>query len=69
VEKAITTSIADFFNFGVPYKNSDLVQEFFLEDLILYIPKGYQPLSSIENVWLKMLVLLSMWLNYLPNKR
>jgi hypothetical protein len=57
VEKAITTSIAAFFNSGVPYKNSDLAQELFLEDLILYITKGYQPLSSIENVWLKRLVL------------
>jgi hypothetical protein len=57
VEKTIVASITDFFKFGVPYKNSDLAQEFFLEDLILYITKGYRPLSSIENVWLRRLVL------------
>jgi hypothetical protein len=41
----------------VPYKNLDPTQELFLEDLILYITKGYGLLSSIENVWLKRLVL------------
>ncbi len=48
-----TTSITDFFNFKVPYKNSNLTQELFLEDLILYITKGYRSLSFIENVWLR----------------
>jgi hypothetical protein len=55
VEKV--TSIVDFFNFGVLYKNSNPIQELFLEDLILYIIKGYQPFISIKNVWLKRLVL------------
>jgi len=40
----------------VPYKNSDPIQEFFLEDLLLYIIKSYQPLNSTKNVWLKRLV-------------
>jgi hypothetical protein len=49
-KKLSTTSIANFFNFVMPYKNSDLAQELFLEDLIMNIIKGFQPLSSIENV-------------------
>jgi hypothetical protein len=49
-KKLSTTSIVDFFNFVVPYKNSDPTQELFLKDLILYIIKGYQPLNSTENV-------------------
>ncbi len=33
-----------------------LAQEHFLEDLIVYITKGYQLLSSIENIWLQRLI-------------
>jgi hypothetical protein len=38
-------------------KIQTLFKNCFLEDLILYIIKGNQPLSSIENVWLRRLVL------------
>jgi hypothetical protein len=41
----------------VPYKNSNLDQELFLDDLIMNIIKGFRPLSSIENVWIRRLVL------------
>jgi len=57
VEKAIAASIFNFFSFIMPYKNSNLAQELFFEDLILYIIQGYQPLSSTENVWLRRLAL------------
>jgi hypothetical protein len=40
-----------------PYSKSNQIQQDFLEDLILYITKGYHLLSSIENSWLKHLVL------------
>jgi hypothetical protein len=68
VEKAIATSISNFFNFIVPYKNSNLAQELFFEDLILYIIKGYQPLSYIENVWLRRLALCQCGL-VIPSRR
>jgi hypothetical protein len=55
-KKLFTTSIANFFNSIMPYKNSDLGQELFLEDLIMNIIKGFRPLNSIENVWIKRLV-------------
>jgi hypothetical protein len=32
------------------------LQQAFLEDLVLYVAKGYQPLSSIENPWLGRLI-------------
>jgi len=35
---------------------SNLTQADFLEDLMLYIAKGYCPLSSVENPWLKCLI-------------
>jgi hypothetical protein len=35
---------------------SNLLQHAFLEDLVLYVAKGYQPLSSIENPWLGHLI-------------
>jgi len=57
LKKPFVTSIVDFFNFGVPCKNSNLAQELFLEDLILYIIKGCRPLNSIENVWLRSFVI------------
>ncbi len=39
------------------YSKSNQTQQDFLEDVILYIAKGYHLLSSIENSWLKHLVL------------
>jgi hypothetical protein len=35
------------------YKNVDEAQQRFIEDLMLYICKGYMPLSTCENIWLK----------------
>jgi hypothetical protein len=57
LKKSFVTSIVDFFNFGMPCKNSNLAQQLFFEDLILYIIKGYQPLSFTKNVWLRRLAL------------
>ncbi len=37
----------------IPYHKSDLAQHAFLEDLYLYIAKGYHLLSLVENLWLK----------------
>jgi hypothetical protein len=39
------------------YSKFNQTKQDFLEDLILYIAKGYHLLSSIENSWLKHLVL------------
>jgi hypothetical protein len=50
VEKPYNPSIDGFFCFGVPYKKFDLVQEKFVEDLCLYITKGYHPLKSTKRV-------------------
>jgi len=36
----------------------DPTQKQFFENLVFYIPKGYYPLNSIQNVWLKRLVKL-----------
>jgi hypothetical protein len=38
------------------YKNFNEAQQF-LEDLVLYIFKGYRSFSTCENIWLHMLVL------------
>ncbi len=46
-------SIANFFNSGVPYKKTNLIQKKFLKGSILHITKGYCPLSSIETISLK----------------
>ncbi len=46
-----------FLNNGVPYKEPNPTWEQILEDQILYINKGYYLLSSIENIFLKRLVL------------
>jgi hypothetical protein len=56
-KKIPPSQIIDFFNSQRPYNKFDLTQQTFLEDLVLYITKGYQPLSSIENPWLKHLIL------------
>jgi hypothetical protein len=39
------------------YSKSNQMQQDFLEDLILYIAKGYHLLSSTKNSWFKHLVL------------
>jgi hypothetical protein len=43
--------ITTFFSATNPYKKIDEQQQF-LEDLVLYICKGYMPLSTCENIWL-----------------
>jgi hypothetical protein len=52
--KKITTPsafvITSFFGATNPYKKIDEHQQQFLEDLVLYICKGYKPLSTCENV-------------------
>jgi hypothetical protein len=40
-----------FFLVAQPYNKKDHTQQVFLEDLVLYIAKGYCPLFSIENPW------------------
>jgi hypothetical protein len=49
--------IIEFFGTQQPYNKIDPTQHAFFEDLILYIMKGYHPLSSIENSWLRRMVL------------
>jgi hypothetical protein len=51
------SQITNFFNNQRPYNKFDLAQQAFLEDLVLYIAKGYQPVSFVENLWLKHLTL------------
>jgi hypothetical protein len=45
--------ITNFFGNHQRYNKSDPTEQTFLEDLVLYIAKGYRPLSSVENPWLK----------------
>jgi hypothetical protein len=49
--------ITKFFGNHWPYNKIGLMQYAFLEDLILYIIKGYHPLSLVENPWLRHMVL------------
>jgi hypothetical protein len=53
LKKPFVIFVVVFFNSKMPCKNSNLAQELFLqeiilEDLILYIIKGYQKLNLIE---------------------
>jgi hypothetical protein len=50
-------AITTFFVAKNPYKKIDDAQQKFLKDLVLYIYKGYKPLASCENIWLRRLVL------------
>jgi hypothetical protein len=54
----LTPLFKSFFFFGnqKPYNKSNPLQQTFLEDLVLYVTKVYQFLSSIENMWLQHLV-------------
>jgi hypothetical protein len=49
--------ITNFFGFSNPYKQHNEQQQKFLEDLVLYICKGYKALSICDNIWLRRLVL------------
>jgi len=46
-----------FFELTHPYKNVNEAHQRFIEDLVMYIYKGYMPLSTCEKIWLRRLVL------------
>jgi len=50
-------AITSYFGASNPYKKFDEAQQQIFEDLVLYICKGYKPLSTCDNIWLKRLVL------------
>jgi hypothetical protein len=50
------SQIMKFFSCHKPYIKLNSTQLAFLEDLVLYIAKGYHPLSFIENSWPKHMV-------------
>jgi len=54
---ATDPAITSFFWSTNPYKNVNEAQQRFIEDLVLYICKGYTPLSTCENIWLRRLIL------------
>lgn len=39
------------------YKKTNEAQQMFIEDLVLYICKGYWTFSTIKNIWLSRLIL------------
>jgi len=41
-------TIIDFFSNQIPYKLNDLIQQMFIEDLVLLIVKRYMPLVMVE---------------------
>ncbi len=45
------------FSSTTPYTKEDLGQEKFMEDLLMFVAKGYMPIFVIENQWLKHMVL------------
>jgi hypothetical protein len=47
---AIGSTIISFFGSINPYKNINETQEKLIEDLVLYICKGYMPISTCENI-------------------
>lgn len=51
------TTISAFFGASRPYASTDPHQLSFMEDLLLYICKSYQPLSTVEDPWFRRLVL------------
>ncbi len=56
-KKTITPlAIIDFFGGGTGYKKNDHAQLKFIEDLVLYIAKGYEAMSNVELPWLHRLV-------------
>jgi hypothetical protein len=47
---AIGFVIISFFGSTNMYKNVNEAQQRFIEDLVLYIYKGYKPFSTCENI-------------------
>ena len=52
-DKVTPGAISSSFSSSVPYKKHNEQQKSFIEDLVLLIAKGYHPLSSVENIWLR----------------
>jgi hypothetical protein len=50
-------SLSFLASYQQPYNKIDPMQHAFLEDMVLYIAKGYHPLSFVKNPWLKCKVL------------
>jgi hypothetical protein len=51
------STITTFFGSTNLNKHGDETHQWFLEDLVLYICKGYKPLSTCKNIWLRSLVI------------
>ena len=49
--------IIEYYGSNSLYKNNDIAQQMFLEDIVPYIAKWYIALSVVENPWLWRLVL------------
>jgi hypothetical protein len=50
-------SIINFFSSQNLYKPNDQGQKRFIEDVVLFITKGYMLLSYVENPWLHRLIM------------
>jgi len=50
-------AITTYFGSTNPYQKIGEAQQMFYEDLVFYICIAYQPISTIENIWLKKLVI------------
>ena len=51
------SDITAYFGNAKPYAKNDVQQQRFLEDLVLFIAKGYESLSIVESAWLRRLML------------
>ena len=51
------SSITEFFDYGTAYLKTDLPQLKLLEDLVLFVAKGYVVLSIVESSWLRRFVM------------
>ena len=51
------SSITAYFGNTKPYAKNDVQQQRFLEDLVLFIAKGYESLSIVESAWLRKLMM------------
>jgi hypothetical protein len=56
-KRATPFVITEFFSNVQSYKSSNPLQLVFIEDLVLFITKGYVPLSTMESSWLWHLVM------------
>ena len=51
------SAITEFFAGHKSYHKGDVQQKHFLEDLVLFIAKGYETLAVVESLWLRRLVM------------